>query len=77
LRAKTLSEIEKEFGGICGLLPIIEEKGIKENKYHFEIEERKGGIGDITLYIDDKPIRNYSKKDLIKKSDNLYELVIP
>ncbi len=71
INAKKLSEIE-----ICGVIPQIEEKGIRDGNYEFEINPQKGGVGEVLVFVNEKRVKSYKLSQLTKQSSG-YLLRIP
>ncbi len=62
INAKKLSEIE-----ICGVIPQIEEKGIRDGNYEFEITPQNGGVGEVLLFVNEKRVKSYKANELVKQ----------
>ena len=63
ITAKKVSEIN-----ICDNSPRVEELGLKEGIYHYEIIPRQGGIGEIQLYVNGKQVKTYLPTSLVLKN---------
>ncbi|HYG16600.1 MAG TPA: caspase family protein [Bacteroidia bacterium] len=71
ITAKKISEIN-----ICNYTPVIKEKGNEKGFYKYEITPRKGGIGEVQLYINGKQVKTYTTAGMQKKGGS-YTLSVP
>ncbi len=62
ITAKKLSEIN-----ICNYTPDVKEKDFSNGMYHYEIVSKKGGVGEVQLYVNSKLVQNYDPSTLAKK----------
>jgi WD40 repeat protein/uncharacterized caspase-like protein len=60
---------------LCNYTPIIEEKGISDSAYIFQIRARRGGISEAQLFVNNKLIKKYDPASLQKK-DGSYVLSV-
>ena len=65
ITAKKLSEIN-----ICNYTPGVEEKDFSNGMYHYEITPKKGGVGEVQLYVNNKLVQNYDPSLLTKKGNS-------
>lgn len=70
ITAKKLSEIN-----ICNYTPVVEEKGFSNGAYHYQITPRRGGIGEIQLYVNGKLVEKINPASLPVKN-NSYRLIV-
>lgn len=70
ITAKRLSEIN-----ICNYTPLVEERGSGNGTYQYQIFSRKGGVGEIQLFINGKLIKKYTPSEL-SLNNNVYHLTI-
>jgi len=57
---------------ICGLTPLVEPLLSNDNNYNFRIKERKGGVGQVLLWVNGQNIRTYDRNGLKKNGDYFY-----
>lgn len=69
IHEKSLEELDV-FGDV---IPEVEVTGRSDNEYQFSITPRKGGLGEITLYVNDIEVRKYKKEEL-KNNNGVFEL---
>lgn len=67
--ASTLKELN-----ICGLTPLVEDLSIDTN-YRFRITPRRGGLGEILLYVNGIESKKFLKEELVN-NNNTFELSI-
>jgi WD40 repeat protein len=72
ISAKKLSDIN-----ICNFTPQVEQKGLVNGNYNYVISERKGGIGEVQLFINGKQIKSYQNGALAKDGLHAYRLSVP
>ncbi|HEV8284384.1 MAG TPA: caspase family protein [Chitinophagaceae bacterium] len=60
---------------ICGYPPLVEQQDMKDDRYHFTITPRRGGLGKIFLYVGGKQISVYQPTELEKNGSN-YQLIV-
>lgn len=65
ITAEKLSEIN-----ICNNTPEVEEQGFNDGIYHYKIQPRNGGIGEVQLYINGKLIKKYNPATLLKEGND-------
>jgi WD40 repeat protein len=70
ISSKKLQDID-----ICGYTPLVEQHGLKDNRYDFTITSRRGGLGEISLYVGGKQIKVYQPASL-KRNGNNYQLIV-
>ncbi|MEP7106991.1 MAG: caspase family protein [Ferruginibacter sp.] len=70
ITAKKLSEIN-----ICNYTPVVEEIGFINGAYKYQVTPRRGGIGEIELYVNNKLVEKFNPVSLPKKN-NGYRLVV-
>jgi WD40 repeat protein/uncharacterized caspase-like protein len=70
ITAKKLAEIN-----ICNYTPVVEEKGFINGTYQYQIIPRRGGIGEIQLYVNQKLVQRFDPVAL-PENDNGYRVVI-
>jgi len=61
ITAKKLSDID-----ICNFIPKVEDEGLEEGYYYFKVIPRKGGLGQVQLFVNDKLIKTYDSSQLLK-----------
>jgi len=71
ITAKKINDID-----ICNVTPIVVQKGFNNGWYNFEITERRGGIGQIQLYINGKMIKDDYILSSLPKKGNAYQLAL-
>ena len=70
ITAKKLSEIN-----ICNYTPVVEEKGFINGTYQYQVTARRGGIGEIQLYVNGKLVKKFDPGSLLKKN-NVYRIAV-
>lgn len=70
ITAKKISEIN-----ICEYTPVVEEKGFSNGYYRYHVMPRKGGIGEIQIFVNSKLIESYSPASLHLKN-NSYQVAV-
>lgn len=70
ITAKKISDIN-----ICNFTPEVVQEGLKEDGYHFTIQSRNGGVGEVQLYVNGKMINAFDPKTLTKTA-NKYALIV-
>ena len=70
ITAKKLSEIN-----ICDYTPLVNENGFGNGVYRYEIFSRKGGVGEIQLFVNGKLVKKYTPSELPLKN-NAYQLTV-
>ena len=63
ITARKLSEID-----ICEYTPLVTENGSGNGVYRYEIFSRKGGVGEIQLFINGKQVKKYIPSELTEKN---------
>ena len=71
IRAKQISEIPT----LCNYTPLVYQNGLQNGVYKFTIVPRSGGLGKLSLKINDKLLRVYTKSQLTKANDG-YHLTV-
>lgn len=69
ITAKKINDID-----ICNVTPVVEQKGYNNGWYNFTITERRGGIGQIQLYINGKMIKDDYILSTLPKNGDIYQL---
>jgi WD40 repeat protein len=70
ITAKKLSEIN-----ICNFTPVLDEKGLINGIYQYQVTERRGGIGEVQVYVNGKLVTKYDPQ-LLPKRNNGYWLEV-
>jgi WD40 repeat protein len=70
ITAKKISEIN-----ICNFTPQVEEKGLYNGYYRYQVKPRQGGIGEIQVYVNNKLVETYKPASFPVKS-NIYQVAI-
>lgn len=60
---------------ICGISPLVEPLDKKDGKYYYKIIPRKGGVGDIDIYINNI-VRETLNSDSLELMNGNYEITI-
>ena len=68
--AKKISEIN-----ICNYTPEVVEQGFSNGIYHYQITPKRGGLGEVQLYVNGKLIEKFSPSSLVQKN-NIYILKV-
>ena len=71
ITAKKINDID-----ICNVTPIVIQKGFNNGWYNFEISPRRGGIGQIQLFINGKIIKDDFILSSLPKKGNTYILAL-
>ncbi len=70
ITAKKISDIN-----ICNFTPEVVQEGLKEDGYHFTVQSRNGGVGEVQLYVNGKMIKTFDPQTLTKTANN-YALTV-
>ena len=70
ITAKKISEIN-----LCNYIPVVVDKGMKNDIYRFQIIPKRGGIGEVQLYVNNKLIERFDPASL-PKLNNVYNLSV-
>jgi WD40 repeat protein/uncharacterized caspase-like protein len=68
ITAKKISEIN-----LCNYIPVVIDKGIKNEAYQFQIISKNGGVGEVQLYVNSKLVEKFTSSSL-SKLNNVYNL---
>jgi len=71
ITAKKLAEIQ-----ICNYTPDVVQNGFTNGAYQFTIIPRRGGVGEMQLYVNGKLIKNYQPASLPRTDKGYYQLSV-